>query len=297
MSQSTAIPDRSRGAVSACLLCGNGDKIRTRYELSRSILMCEICELVYAEPISGDANPHNYSESYYREGVYADYLGDRPAIHKNAARTLARLERLVQGRTLLDVGCATGFFLEAARAKGWTVRGFESSEYASEYARHELQLPVETGSICAPPPGFPVFDVVTLWDTIEHLDRPDLALTNIHGLLHPQGLLVFSTGDYGSLLRRLTGKRWRLFADPTHNFFFNEATLRRLLRQTGYEIIRITREGKWVSLSMILHQCRLPFANRIRKWLGVRGFNPSLYVNLWDVVTIFARPITRLWQV
>jgi len=246
---------------------------------------------VFAEPFIGGTKPDNYSESYYRSGIYADYLEDRPAIHKNAVRTLENFERYVQGRALFDVGCAAGFFLEAARAQGWIVRGLEFSEYASEYARRELQLPVETGSILSPPTELPLFDVITLWDTIEHLDRPDLALSNIHSLLNPQGLFTFSTGDYGSLLRRLTGKKWRLFSDPTHNFFFDEQTLRRLLSQTGYKIIRVQREGKWVSLSMILHQSGLPFATRLHKWMRSKRFNPSLYVNLRDVITIYAKPI------
>jgi 2-polyprenyl-3-methyl-5-hydroxy-6-metoxy-1,4-benzoquinol methylase len=225
--------------------------------------------------------------------VYADYAGDRPAIHKNAQRTLAQLERLVEGRRLLDVGCATGFFIEAARARGWTVKGLEVSEYASEYARKELNLDVKTASIVSPPDDLPSFDVVTLWDTIEHLDRPDIALGNIRRLSHPQSIFVFSTGDYGSLLRRITGRKWRLFTDPTHNFFFDQRTLRELLRRTGFEVLSMSLRGKWVSLSMILHQSPLPFAARLNRWISARGFKPSLYLNLWDVVTVFARPIAE----
>jgi len=252
---------------------------------------------VYAKPrstVSHDECPENnskdYSEAYYRDGTYADYLADRDAIQRNAPRVLSELEQMVKGRRLLDVGCATGFFLDAARSRGWTVRGLEVSDFASNYARRELELPVETASIVSPP-GLPHFDVVTLWDTIEHLDRPDLALANIRGLLGPRGVLVFSTGDYDSLLRRLTGKRWRLFADPTHNVFFNERVLRRLLERESFEVLGITRRGKRVSLSLILHQSGLPLSRRMRKWLLARGWNPSIYINLRDVVTVFARAI------
>jgi 2-polyprenyl-3-methyl-5-hydroxy-6-metoxy-1,4-benzoquinol methylase len=251
---------------------------------------------VYAKPRSTaahDESPENYSkdytEDYYRDGTYADYLADRDAIQRNAPRVLSELEQMVKGRRLLDVGCATGFFLDAARSRGWMVQGLEVSEYASQYARRELKLPVETASIVSPPAGLSQFDVVTLWDTIEHLNRPDLALANIRRLLGPRGVLVFSTGDYDSLLRRLTGKRWRLFADPTHNFFFNERVLRRMLEREGFEVLRLTRRGKRVSLSLILHHSGLPLSGWMRKWLLARGWNPSIYVNLRDVVTVFAR--------
>ncbi len=271
-----------------CFLCEGSSESRLLFHTSRPIFQCTACALVYADPRRAPAV--DYPEDYYRDGVYADYLADRDAIQRNAPRVLEELERMVEGRRLLDVGCATGFFLEAARSRCWDVRGLEASEYASEHARRELGLQVETASIVAPPKGLPLFDVVTLWDTIEHLDRPDLALANIRRLLDPNGVLVLSTGDYDSLLRRLTGKRWRLFADPTHNFFFDEETLRLMLMRAGFEVLRVTRWGKRVSLSLILHQSGLPLSARLRTWLLAKGWNPSVYVNLRDVVTIFARP-------
>ncbi|MGH9967888.1 MAG: class I SAM-dependent methyltransferase [Pyrinomonadaceae bacterium] len=277
--------------LAGCLLC-NSFQSQLLFRTTRPILRCLECGLVFAEPRSKTTHD-DYSEDYYRDGVYADYLADREAIQRNAPRALAELEAMVEGRKLLDVGCATGFFLDAARRRGWDVRGLELSQYASDYARRELNLAVETASITAPPQQLPRFDAITLWDTIEHLERPDIALQNIRQLLNPRGILVFSTGDYGSVLRRVTGKRWRLFADPTHNFFFDERALRRLLESAGFEVLRLTRRGKRVSLSMMLHQSGLPLSARARSWLLKSGWNPSVYVNLRDVVTVFARPNTQ----
>src|SRR2546421_7159469 len=257
------MPDSQTALKGECLLCGNLAGNQILFELSRPVIRCAACGLVYASPVLNEGGNHDYTESYYRQGVYADYLSDRKAIRRNAGRALKDLERLAPGgRALLDIGCATGFFLEAARDKGWNVRGLEISEYASEYARTQLCLDVEQGSITTLTRDHPKFDVITLWDTIEHLDRPDVALINARRMMRDKGVLVLSTGDYGSLLRRVSGKRWRLFADPTHNFFFDARTIKRLLSQTGYEIIRLTRRGKWVSLSMILHQSGLPSAFR-----------------------------------
>lgn len=279
-----------RLSSSECPLCGNARANRILFELSRPVIKCGACELVYAAPHNTDTPGRDFNESYYHQGIYADYLSDAAAIRKNAQRTLAELESLVEGRALFDVGCATGFFLDAARSRGWTVRGLEVSGYAAEYARRELHLDVESGSIESFANNSSRYDVVTLWDTIEHLSRPDLALRNIRQVLHPQGLLALSTGDYGSILRRITGKKWRLFADPTHNFFFDESTLKRLLDQTGYELVHFTRRGKWVTLSMILHQSPWPFRKVSKTWFDAVRSNPSLYVNLYDVMTVFARP-------
>ena len=156
------------------------------------------------------------------------------------------------------------------------------------YARRELDLNVDLGSIEVPPSGLEKSDVISLWDTLEHLSHPVQALVNIRGLLQPKGVLVLSTGDYGSLLRWFTGRRWRLFDDPTHNYFFDEATLRRLLEAGGFRVLRVKRRGKWVSSSMILHQSGLPFATSIRRALELKGWNSPFYVNLRDVMTVFA---------
>ena len=287
--RATLSPAVSPFSIATCLVCNASGQSRILFHTSRPILQCGVCGLVYADPHSGGTH-QDYSEHYYREGVYADYLADRDAIQRNAPRALAELEHMVPGRKLLDVGCATGFFLEAARARGWDVFGLEVSEYASTYARRELGLQVETASIVQPPAGFPQFDAITLWDTIEHLERPDIALANIRRLLAPNGIFVFSTGDYNSLLRRISGRRWRLFADPTHNFFFDERVLRLLLKRAGFVVSRVTRRGKRVSLALVLHQSGLPLSHRLRTWLLSKGRNPSLYVNLRDVVTVFARP-------
>ena len=121
-------PATSRGDI--CLVCGGSERGRLLFHTSRTILQCRKCGLVYAKPrstVAHDECPENYakdySEAYYRDGTYADYLGDRDAIQRNALRVLSELEQLVKGRRLLDVGCATGFFLDAARLRGWTVRG------------------------------------------------------------------------------------------------------------------------------------------------------------------------------
>jgi len=272
-----------------CELCDAAACTEVMLTRHRRILRCGGCGLIFSDPHDRHADDCSYSEAYYHQGVYANYLGDRPAIARNASRVLSRLRTLTSGRRLVDVGCAAGFFLVAARDAGWTVRGLEVSEYMAEYARREFALPVTLASVEVPNLELQPCDVVTLWDTIEHFAHPLRALVNIRRLLGPGGLLVLSTGDYGSLLRRVTGRRWRLFADPTHNFFFSETTLKRLLEKAGFQLVSLEREGKWVTLAMILHQSGIPFAVNVRQFLENRGWNPHFYLNPRDVMTVYAR--------
>ena len=270
-----------------CVLCGDSNP-RPLFRTERAIVACEGCGLVYAEPVPEEALRAVYSREYFHGLVYADYLGDRDAIRRNAGTALAELGSRAPGRRLLDVGCAAGFFLEAARERGWQVEGVELSDYASAYARDTLGLFVRTGSVAELPQDAGPFDAVTLWDCIEHLSRPDEALVSLRRQMTPGGILMLSTGDHDSLLRRLTGRRWRLVSDPTHNFFFSLATLRRLLERAGFDVVHTSHRGKWVSLPMIFKQAPLlPAALRSALGDGLKG--SYLYVNLWDVMTVTAR--------
>ena len=100
------------------------------------------------------------------------------------------------------------------------------------------------------------FDVVTLFDLLEHLQNPRKVLEKINQSLNDNGLLVVQTGNAGSRWAKLMGKNWHFFAPPQHFFFFTEENLKNLLRQTGFEVIKIDRNGKWVSLRYLFHMMR-----------------------------------------
>jgi 2-polyprenyl-3-methyl-5-hydroxy-6-metoxy-1,4-benzoquinol methylase len=266
-----------------CIVCRSDSAIASR--LRQDLVECRECGLIYRPDASEDRL--EFDESYYVDGVYADYTADREAIVGSAVRRLQMLERAVRGRRLLDVGCAAGYFVEAARARGWEASGLELSPYASSRARLS-GLEIHETSILAPPDVPPV-DVVTLWDTIEHISDPSLALMNARRLLRPGGVIAISTGDCRSAVARVFGRRWRLLDDPTHKFFFDETTLSRLLSNVDLRTVDVSRPGKWVGLAMVLHQLRAPGATHLRRAIANWGWNPKIYVNLWDVMTMLAK--------
>ena len=78
--------------------------------------------------------------------------------------------------------------------------------------------------------------------------------------------------------------------DPTHKFFFDEPTLSSLLATAGFKVVSVSRPGKWVSAGMILHQVPSGPTTFVRRALNAGGWNPALYVNLRDVMTMVATP-------
>lgn len=149
-----------------------------------------------------------------------------------ARRALERIEEFRESPArLVDVGCWVGFLLSEARTRGWEVEGVEPSTFASEYAREELRLPVQTADLSTA--DIEPADVIVMGDVIEHLVRPAEALERVHSLMRPGGVLYLALPDAGSRLARTLGRRWWAVL-PTHVQYFTRASLGTLLRRCGF---------------------------------------------------------------
>jgi len=227
---------------SRCALCQGGleplfDK--DGYPICR----CGSCGLVQVgASLSRDELEQIYGEEYFSSEVFHDYVAERDA-RVEAGRAAARtLTRLVPAGRLLDVGCAAGFFLEAASAH-FDVTGVELSPFASGYARETLGLRVFTGDVTEGAVDGERFDVVTVWNTVEHMADPLGALVSIARLMRPGAVLALSTGDVAGPLARLDLESWNLMAPPHHLFFFSPATIDLLLAKAGFELRRLVYDG------------------------------------------------------
>ncbi len=214
------------------------------------IVSCQACGAAFVgqDPAQIDFQAL-YGEAYYTGGndaVFADYVGQEAARRAHARRKLALLRhlppRLPRHGRLLDVGCAAGFFLAEARAF-YEVQGVELSAWSSAYARDRLGLTVFTGSLQQATLPAAHFDIVTLWDVIEHVPDPVPLLAEAARVLQPGGLLVLSTGDWGSDYARSRGADWHLLTPPWHLSFFSRETMARAAQRAGLRVVHCASEG------------------------------------------------------
>jgi SAM-dependent methyltransferase len=295
----TLPPTERPSAPVACNLCGSDDA-RTLHERGSSdaslarhalittdvyadygrIVRCRRCGLVYRNP---RPSPEDVL-SAYAEVRDADYLEEQDCRSMNAHLSLRVIRRHARGGRLLDAGCATGLFLNAARTD-FDVQGVEPSAWAAGLARSRLGLDVVQGSLGSAPLPEGSFDVVTLIDVLEHFVDPLGALRRAAALLRPGGLLYVVTPDIGSLSSRLLrGYWWGL--RPAHLYYFSRATLGRALEAAGFEVResrsygRLFTYGYWLSR---LRQYPAVVYAPVRAAVGAFGVaDKVVYINTRD---------------
>ena len=232
----------------ACALCGNRQTDRLYGKFDLFIARCAHCGLVFANPrLSKEDIWKRYSPDYFwreylpalgvRDGKYSLEHFDR----RHAAMLELIAHRVRPPASLLEVGTGAGFFIKVAERAGWRVTGIEVSEEGVTFARNELRLDVrrEAAEEMNFPPGS--FDVIVMFEVVEHLLDPLRALHAIRQVLRPGGLLVISTPNFNALSRFGLGKDWAVLSPAEHLYYFTEASLKNLLEKTGFKDIQFMR--------------------------------------------------------
>jgi SAM-dependent methyltransferase len=180
----------------------------------------------------------------------ADYYRDESTL--DAARGKVEwVAGMSRGRRLLDVGANFGYFAREAAAR-FESRGIEPSALTVAWGREHLGAPIEVGSIYDDRPDFRGrFDIITLFDVIEHLPDPVRALARCHEWLAPNGRLFLTTPDTGALVARLLGSQWYYIDLTEHISLFDRSNLRRLLTDMHFSVVQTRTIGRRYKLSYI----------------------------------------------
>jgi SAM-dependent methyltransferase len=169
-----------------------------------------------------------YGLGYFNGEEYLDYKAEAESLRLNFRRRIEVLKKLMptsprQGFSRLvapsDISCRRLVHTFVAR------RGNDISADAVAHAVREQRVNAHEGDYLDFQLENPV-DLIAMWDTIEHLRRPDLVIAKAARDLKPGGMLAITTGDIDSLNARLRGRRWRMIHPPTPLHYFSVDTAR-----------------------------------------------------------------------
>ncbi len=233
------------------------------------IVQCTSCGLLSA---AGGPSHDEVAAGY--EAVEDDSYLDESEIRRGVFKwMLYQLEPYVtSGRRIVEFGSHVGMFLSVATDEGWTASGIEPSHWAVNWGQKNLSVDLQQGSIEAFEPEAP-YDVVAMFDVLEHVVDPRLAIEKANACLVPEGLLLLSTVNTESIHGRIRRGRWPWFI-RSHLHYFTPDSLLALLREGDFEPLEWQVVPRPLHLSYVL--------DRAEEHLGLLGKLSRGICQLWD---------------
>jgi 2-polyprenyl-3-methyl-5-hydroxy-6-metoxy-1,4-benzoquinol methylase len=260
------------------------------YGSHAQIVQCNHCDLVYANP---QWSPEELVAAYtaVEDETYVQEREGRELTFEKHLNALEEFTGPADGRSLLDVGAYIGVFVEIARTYGWLAEGIEPSSWAVAKAR-ERNLPIYQGTQQNMVLADRKFDVVTMWDVIEHVTDPISELKRSYQLLKPGGWLAVHTMDIDSLIARVLGNHWPWLMDM-HLYYFSQKTLSKMIQKSGFHVEWSGAQGRYLRLGYI--SSRLAGFNQHLGNISSTIFNRfnlnhmAIPINFGDLFTVYAQ--------
>jgi 2-polyprenyl-3-methyl-5-hydroxy-6-metoxy-1,4-benzoquinol methylase len=219
-----------------CLIC-NSSKLNPLEVYSKAHLVkCENCKFVFSKQIPTEQELINHYEGYGRN----DYLS--PLTIKRYNELLDEFEKYRKTNKIIDVGCGIGYFLEEAKKRGWEVYGTEYTDEAVEICSKK-GISISKGKL--DPLNYPseIFDIITSFEVIEHINNPIEEVTIFNQLLRPGGMAYLTTPNFNSLLRYRLKAAWNIICYPEHLGYYKPKTIKRLFVSQGFQALKIQTTG------------------------------------------------------
>lgn len=268
----------------SCPCCGNEEYI-TYLELedyflsheSFRIVKCKNCGLLktYPQPGSNELGKYYKSVQYLSHATHnkgVDFFIYNRIRKLMLSRKVALIKKHAAGNNLLDIGCATGVFIDYCQQKGFKVEGIEPDEKARNYARKQLGLTVnDLNHLCTFPKKS--FDIVTMWHVLEHVNDLDERMRLVHHILTNDGTVIIALPNPASFDAQYYKKYWAAYDVPRHLYHFNQNAFSLLSERYGFKIthrIPLVYDSYYISL---LSERYMTGKSSYLKalWLGLRS--------------------------
>lgn len=221
-----------------CPVCGNCNT--QKYKLSLEIrdfkiVECNDCEFVFIPQYYRKDIPY---EDYRDEAVLESVRkGNNYIKYRRHRLRIKLIKKFVKSGKLYDIGVGWGHFLHTAQRMGFEAQGVEISELMHHYATNDLKLKVAHDNFYQLQLPQNTFDVATMWDVLEHLNEPEIAVKKANSIIKQGGYFVLQVPQIDSKVAIKQKEKWSMISIE-HVNYFSKKTIKKLLEDNGFEVIK-----------------------------------------------------------
>lgn len=239
----------------SCVVCGN-DSIKFAYSLfSYNYYTCTKCDLTKIYPVIPEEDLINKHYNYDANIANGNSINELNLFILNPSRIINRIKKtrfkpiskvrelkeLFENKNsnIIDLGCGSGVFICSLYRLGY--KNIYGTEIQLDPVKHILKhfpIAVRHGPIMCHN-DFPLFEIVTCFDVLEHIPDPALAVQQIVRMLKPNGYVHIRVPNYGSLTSKLFGRRWLWNIPPFHLNYFNKRSLKYLFESNNLKVVNL----------------------------------------------------------
>lgn len=233
-----------------CIICGNTsfktflsckDHFLTKQKFN--IQKCENCGFLFTNPRPYEKDLDNY----YKSEEYISHSNKKKGLINSIYQLVRKytlrkkyqlITKYIRKGKILDIGCATGEFLNVFKNNKWDVYGVEPNENARKLAvkNHNLEIGSEA-ELNELKPGS--FDVITMWHVLEHVTSLNERIKEIKRLLKPHGLVFVAVPNCNSYDAKIYKEYWAAYDVPRHLYHFTRESMKNLLSINNFELVKI----------------------------------------------------------
>lgn len=288
-----------------CPICFQ-KKFSVKYTINNyQIVQCDNCKLVmlnqklkFEEVV--DLYKNNYFNGNANGSGYFNYNTMEKSLRKNFRKRVKKIiAQTGRNISLLDVGAGQGFFVDECLKEGIKAEGLEISKEALIYTEKELKIKMYAGTIEDFKPS-KKYDVITLWDVIEHVYEPNRFLKIINESLKDNGFIFLSTGDIDSFVAKISGSAWHLFNLPEHAYFYSKKTINKLLNKNDFRVLSVEYPYFRYTLSYVIERglkkiLAIKNLEKFKKLISLKIFGKiTIPVNFFDIMELKAKKIKNV---
>jgi 2-polyprenyl-3-methyl-5-hydroxy-6-metoxy-1,4-benzoquinol methylase len=243
-----------------CCVCGNmdTDTFSLKYHKENfAVVVCNTCDFHFIPPHFRKAI--HYTQYKNADVTKAVRSGNNWVKIQRHKLRFKFIRKYIKNGDLFDLGAGWGHFMLAAKELGYHTTGIEIAEQPYLYCVNDLKLPVEHVDFFELDPALK-YDIITMWDVLEHIDRADdfLKKCNVH--TKADGYLFLQVPQIDSYFAKKHKDNWKMMG-LDHVNYFGKKTITEILKRHGYEVLEIRSSFE---IKLFVMYTLLPFLKRFK---------------------------------